>query len=285
MNAIKELFVVSRPISWLNTAYPFAATYLFFAQQIDIRLIIGTLFFLIPYNLMMYGVNDVYDYESDLRNPRKGGIEGALASTALHHTILLSSYILVGVFSIFITALANYVSTAILLCILFFVLAYSLPIFRFKERPFLDSLTSSIHFVGPMVYALSLVNFPMEAWPFVTAFILWGMASHAFGAVQDINADRAGKISSIATVIGAKKTVLFSFVLYLISSLILMFSGYLAAIIGIASLTYAANIYSYLNLKDKDAERSNKAWRRFIYLNLFTGFVITIVLIIHTIYS
>ena len=42
--------------------------------------VVGTLFFLVPYNLLMYGINDVFDYASDLRNPRKGGIEGGLVA-------------------------------------------------------------------------------------------------------------------------------------------------------------------------------------------------------------
>ncbi|NTV39705.1 MAG: prenyltransferase, partial [Demequinaceae bacterium] len=57
----------SRPVSWINTAYPFAAGYLMVERHVDALLIVGTLFFLIPYNLLMYGVNDVFDYESDLR--------------------------------------------------------------------------------------------------------------------------------------------------------------------------------------------------------------------------
>ena len=67
---LKKLFVSSRPISWINTAFPFAVAYYLSTEQVDLNLIIGSLFFLIPYNLLMYGVNDVFDYESDLRNPR-----------------------------------------------------------------------------------------------------------------------------------------------------------------------------------------------------------------------
>ena len=80
IDGLKKLFVVSRPISWINTAYPFVAGYLLLNGTVDTVLIIGGLFFLIPYNLLMYGVNDVFDFESDMRNPRKGGIEGATAA-------------------------------------------------------------------------------------------------------------------------------------------------------------------------------------------------------------
>ena len=66
----RTLFVSSRPLSWVNTAFPFAAAYVLTAG-VDITLVIGAIYFLIPYNLAMYGINDVFDYESDLRNPRK----------------------------------------------------------------------------------------------------------------------------------------------------------------------------------------------------------------------
>ena len=78
METVKQLFWSSRPISWINTAYPFGLAYWLATGDTGITLWIGALFFLIPYNLLMYGINDVFDYESDLRNPRKGGIEGAL---------------------------------------------------------------------------------------------------------------------------------------------------------------------------------------------------------------
>ncbi|HBU43499.1 MAG TPA: prenyltransferase, partial [Microbacterium sp.] len=81
---IRELFVSSRPVSWINTAYPFAAAYLLTTRQVDATFVIGTLFFLIPYNLAMYGINDVFDYESDLRNPRKGGAHGAVLDRRMH---------------------------------------------------------------------------------------------------------------------------------------------------------------------------------------------------------
>jgi len=76
---VREVLAASRPFSWINTAYPFAAGYLLATGgRIDATFVVGTLFFLGPYNLLMYGINDVFDYASDLRNPRKGGIEGGL---------------------------------------------------------------------------------------------------------------------------------------------------------------------------------------------------------------
>lgn len=160
------------------------------------------------------------------------------------------------------------------------VIAYSAKYLRFKEIPVLDSITSSAHFVGPLVYALILSGFNNSAVPFVIAFFLWGMASHAFGAVQDILPDRSAKISSIATYFGAKRTVNFSILLYSISALILVLQKNASSlIVALTTLLYILNIFKFRNVCDKDSEKTNVAWRRFIWLNMFSGFVVTLVLI------
>lgn len=277
--ALKKLFIISRPISWPNTAYPFAAAYLVAGGALDPRFFIGTLFFLVPYNLLMYGINDVFDYESDMRNPRKGGLEGAKEQKAFHPTIMWSSTLLSLPFVAYLLFTGSATSGLILAVLLFFVVAYSLGGLRFKEKPVLDSITSSIHFVGPMIYALSLFGAVELYWPFIIAFFLWGAASHAFGAVQDIIPDRQGKLASIATVFGARATVWIVFILYLVASAIMFAQGTLPSIVGAAGLLYAANVAPFLTVTDKTSGATNKGWRRFIWLNLIAGFVVTITLL------
>ena len=103
----KLLLTSSRPLSWVNTAFPFAAGYLYFTGSFDVTLVIGTIFFLIPYNLLMYGINDVYDYESDMQNPRKGGVEGAVVDKKFHKLLLGWSYLLSLPFVIILAVLAR----------------------------------------------------------------------------------------------------------------------------------------------------------------------------------
>ena len=210
----KVLFMTSRPLSWVNTAYPFAAGYVVMGGAIDARLIIGMLFFLIPYNLLMYGINDVCDYESDMRNPRKGGVEGAVTPRKYHRLIVWSAVLSCLPFVVALVLLGNWQSVLVLAAVLFFVVAYSAKGLRFKEVPLLDSVTSSLHFVGPLLYAYSLVGTTQAGWLVAVAFFCWGMASQAFGAVQDIVPDREAKIRSIATVFGARSTVWLAILLY-----------------------------------------------------------------------
>lgn len=279
MQNIREIIKSSRPVSWVNTAFPFAAGYIIIAGTIDWRLLVGALYFLIPYNLLMYGINDVFDYESDLRNPRKGGIEGAVLAKKLHKPIIWAAIISNLIFVVPLLFAGDVLAAVVLAAVLFLVVAYSAPGLRFKERPILDSLTSSAHFVGPLVYALVLVGWPVSATQFVVAFFLWGMASHAFGAVQDVIADREAKISSIATVLGARRTVQFAFALYIAAAAILFNFEPASYAVALTCLLYAANIQPYLHITDATCEEANRGWRRFIWLNLFAGFVVTVSLI------
>ena len=274
-----KLFKVSRPISWVNTAYPFAATYLILGGGIDAVFIIGTLFFLIPYNLLMYGINDVFDYESDIRNPRKNSIEGALEAKSFHPTIIWASLITTIPFVIALLVLSPLGASVILGVVLFFVVAYSAKGLRFKEIPFLDSITSSIHFVGPMVFAIALAGFQPQAWPYALALFLWGIASHAFGAVQDVIPDRQGNLKSIATIIGARATVWLSAVLYTLAVFVVATQGGVALLVAAAGLVYIINVVPYLTVTDKTSGIANKAWRRFMWLNYSVGAIVTMSLV------
>jgi 4-hydroxybenzoate polyprenyltransferase len=266
----------------VNTAFPFFAAYLFVSEQIDLTLIIGTLFFLIPYNFLMYGINDVFDYESDLRNPRKGGIEGALLDPKYHKLTTLSSIGLAFGFVVYLLVVGSDVADFWLLVSLFAVFAYSVPKLRFKERPFVDSFTSALHFVGPMVYGLVLAGSDIadiKVIAVLVAFMAWGMASHAFGAVQDVRADREAGIKSVATQIGARNTVRFALGLYVVSALAIMTIGWHGIVASIAVVPYLVIVSPYWSITDGDCEMANRGWRKFIWLNFFAGALICLVVI------
>ena len=278
---LRDLFLSSRPLSWVNTAFPFAAAYFLTTGAIDLTFVLGTIFFLVPYNLAMYGINDVFDYESDLHNPRKGGVEGALLDPRMHRPTLIAAAVATLPFIGFLVVVGNPLSWLVLLASMLAVVAYSAKGLRFKERPFLDSLTSSTHFVSPAIYALVLAGavFTPQLWAVLAAFFLWGIASHAFGAVQDVLADRAADISSIATVIGARATTRFAIAAYLAGGVLLFFSAWPGPLAAILVLPYAAMCAPFWSITDATAESANRGWRKFLVLNFVTGFFVTMLLI------
>lgn len=278
---LTRLFWASRPLSWVNTAYPFAAAVLLTGGLPWWLVVLGTVFFLVPYNLAMYGINDVFDYESDLHNPRKGGVEGALLRPQHHRATLWTASLLPVPFVVYLVVVGGWASDVVLAISLFAVVAYSAAGLRFKERPFLDSLTSSTHFVSPAVFGIALAG-AVPTWPLVAllgGYFVWGCASHALGAVQDIEADREGGIGSVATVIGARATVRIAVVLYLLAGALLLATAWPGPLAAVLALPYAANAIPFWWVTDADASRANRAWRRFLWINYLTGFLVTLLLI------
>lgn len=280
---LRTLLLTSRPLSWVNTAYPFAAVYFLTTGSIDAQLIVGTIFFLIPYNYLMYGINDVFDYESDLANPRKGGAEGAKLPPPLHRATLVSSVALAAPFVVTLLVIGadRPLSWLVLAISVFAVIAYSARGLRFKEVPVLDSVTSSIHFVSPAIFAITLADTTLTPPLFVTmvAFFFWGMASHAFGAVQDIVPDREAGIGSIATVLGAKATTRLAFGLWAGAGILILFTPWPANLGALAAVPYLISAAPFLNVTDAESANANRAWRRFLTINYCVGFAVTMLLI------
>lgn len=272
----------SRPISWVNTAFPFGVAYLLTAREFDAIFWVGSIFFLVPYNLLMYGINDVFDYESDLANPRKGGVEGALLAPKLHKPVLISSVISSLPFLLFLFWAGSFVADLILALTVFTVIAYSIKGLRFKEIPFVDSITSALHFTGPLVYGIAMGGADVIETPailIVMSLFFWSMASHAFGAVQDVRADRLARIGSVATTIGARWTVRFALSLYVIAGSLLIVAGDRITLAAIAIVPYVGILIPYWNLADEECERANWGWKSFLWLNIFAGAVVSLIII------
>lgn len=280
MEIIRGVFAASRPVSWVNTAFPYGLAYLLSGGELDWLFWAGVVFFLIPYNIAMYGINDVFDYESDIRNPRKGGVEGAVLPKSMHAPLLWASALTTIPFLVVMYAAGTWSSALWLTVAMAAVVAYSAPPMRFKERPVLDSVTSSAHFVTPAIVGATITGGAVGApfWLAAAAFFLWGMASHALGAVQDVRADREGGLGSIATAFGARLTTRLAAGAYLAAALLVFALPSPGWIVGIAGLGYVANTLRFWNITDETCENVNRAWKVFLWLNYLVGAIVTITL-------
>jgi 4-hydroxybenzoate polyprenyltransferase len=276
-----QLLIASRPVSWINTAYPFAAAWLLAAGTVDAAFVLGTLFFLVPYNLAMYGVNDVFDYETDLRSPRKGGVHGAVLDRRLHRATLAAAAAACLPFLCYLFAIGSTAANLVLAASMLLVVFYSAPPLRLKEIPLADSVTSSAHFWSPAAYAVVLSGAPWTAatTAVFVAFGLWGIASHAFGAVQDVPSDREARIASIATRWGAAATVRFAIACYAAAGAAVLLTPWPGPFAAPLVLLYIASAWPYRSVPDHRAGESTRGWRRFLWLNQIAGFAVTLVLI------
>lgn len=188
-------------------------------DALKIALTLGLVFgyFLFPANLLIYGTNDIFDRETDLLNPKKNGYESVLPPAKYRRLlawIIVSQLPWVWTFIVLsLLATGNEAITFIPLG-LFLLLGifYSAPPIRAKARPFLDSLFNALYVMPALVsYAFTITTMvdatPPIPWAAILAGSCWCMAMHAYSAVPDIKADLGANLQTIATKLGARKTL------------------------------------------------------------------------------
>lgn len=272
--SVKELLTTSRPLWWISTAVPFFVGYLVSSPTFSWPLIIGSLYFLIPYNLFMYGVNDIFDYESDIRNPRKKDVMPKTKHKSLWAWMLLSNVPFWTYF--FLTGSCG--ANTFLLIIIFMAFAYSIKYLRFKEIPLVDSLTSSFHYTSPFLFGIFYAGGENLWLPAFIAFYIWAVANHAFGAIQDITPDREAGIGSIATVFGAKKIIVLCLVIYAVAVILpTAFYGWYGVVPSLLLTTYVYYLWQTWPHRNDDTKpifRDN--WNKFVYTNYVVGFLMSV---------
>src|SRR3712207_1423165 len=74
---LSRLLHISRPVLWINTIGPAVVGMWLGGELWRWEALPILLWLTLPFNLLIYGVNDVFDQETDAKNPRKGSLEGA----------------------------------------------------------------------------------------------------------------------------------------------------------------------------------------------------------------
>jgi 4-hydroxybenzoate polyprenyltransferase len=225
------LLKISRLRFWPYVLGPYAIGVLA-AGNIDnwpLVILVG-LYFTLPANLLIYGVNDIFDYETDKHNPKKSGYE-ELVKPAEQKQLWRWIGITNAPFLLLLPFVGNQALWGVA-GFLFFSYFYSAPPIRAKVRPLIDSIFNVLY-VFPAVIGYGLVagKFPTPYLFF--AAMLWCMAMHAYSAVPDIEADTKAKIATIATKLGKQGTLLFCLTSYLLSAtLSWSVLGYFSVIAG-----------------------------------------------------
>jgi 4-hydroxybenzoate polyprenyltransferase len=213
---ILRLLYISRPVLWINTVGP-AAVGMWLAGDLFAWGALPILLWLtLPFNLLIYGVNDVFDQETDAKNPRKGTLEGARIDCSEVRPVVLG-VILTNAPVLIYTLMFVPLSAVVwmLLYALLFV-GYSVPPARFKARPYLDSLSNAAY-AFPLVFVpLALGEGPV--WPAALALMAWSAAKHTFDAVQDVDEDRRAGITTTAVRLGPGGVVLWSGALWVLAT-------------------------------------------------------------------
>ena len=195
------LLQASRPGLWLTAI----AFYLLPLSQRDVfhsvAFWLGVLYVSFPMGLLLYGWNDIVDYEADRLNPRKGTFLFGARGTPEQLRGLPLRIALVQV--PFVVAFCFLVGPKMLLCVAGMVGAaalYNWPRYGLKARPPLEILNQAGYL---FVFLLSswINDAPLLPWATLLFGALFAMHSHVFGEVMDLEPDRAAGRRTTATVI------------------------------------------------------------------------------------
>lgn len=200
---LRSLIVRSRPRFWLYLAGPVLVGAVYGASSPAELLAPGPValfvYFLVPANLFLYGVNDIFDAEVDRENPKKAGRETRYRGDTITKWGVLGSAVLgLALLPVLPAGAAPW-----LVGFLVLGTAYSAPPVRLKTRPLLDSISNGLY-VLPAAAAYVTVAGTMPPALAVAGGWLWAMAMHTFSAIPDIEPDRRAGIRTTATVLGQR---------------------------------------------------------------------------------
>ena len=214
---LRTLVVASRPRFWLYLAGPVlvglafgADSFVALASPVALALFA---YFLLPANVFLYGVNDVFDAEADRSNPRKAERESRFSGDPLVVVGTVASAAL----GLVLVGTLPPLAAAYVLGFLVLGAAYSAPPLRLKGRPPLDSLSNGLYVLpGAAAYAALSGTAPptlalLGGW-------LWAMGMHTFSAIPDVEADRRAGIGTTATVLGREGAMAYCAACWLLSA-------------------------------------------------------------------
>jgi 4-hydroxybenzoate polyprenyltransferase len=169
-------------------------------------------YFLIPANVFLYGVNDYWDYETDILNPKKEDKEYRVTLNERKNLNRINISILF--FSLFLIML-QFDNIQRLITGLFVFLSnfYSAKPLRFKDKPILDSASNILYIMpGVLAYYLSSGNLPSAI--VIVAGFLHTFSMHLFSAIPDIDFDKKTKIKTTAVFLGKQISLILCFILW-----------------------------------------------------------------------
>ena len=199
------LLRLSRPRFWLYLAGPVLVGVVYAADTpadlfSPVAVALFT-YFLVPANVFLYGVNDIFDADIDATNPKKDEREVRYSGDRGVLWAVLAGGLLGLTFVPVLPASA----LAALVAFGFLAVAYSAPPLRFKTTPPLDSISNGLY-VLPGVVGYTAVAGQSPPLAAVLGGWCWTMGMHTFSAIPDVEPDREAGIRTTATVLGERRT-------------------------------------------------------------------------------
>ncbi len=220
-------FKVSRFRFWFYLAGPYTVGYVWGAGRLLDLLsaeFLGYLvYFLLPANVFLYGVNDYWDEKTDRLNPKKRGKEH-LVDAGERRALVSLLAVSMGLSALFLLLQKDLAERLIFSSFLFLGYFYSARPLRFKAVPFLD-LSSNFLYAVPGVFGYYQVTGSLPPWIIILVAFLHTSAMQLFSAIPDIEYDERAGLTTTAVLLGEKASMLLCLVLWSSFSLTVIHIG------------------------------------------------------------
>jgi 4-hydroxybenzoate polyprenyltransferase len=205
---VRRLIEISRPVLWINTVGTTVVAMWLAGFLWTWEIVPFLLWATLPFNLLIYGINDIFDQETDAENDRKGGFGGARMKPSEVRMISWAAVILNVPFLVYFAIMIPVVALIWVLAYALIFWQYSAKPLRFKGRPIWDSVSNA-------VYAFPLAFVPLAlgaepSWHAVVGLMTWSMAKHVYDSIQDIDEDAAAGVTTTAVKFGIRGALVWS---------------------------------------------------------------------------
>lgn len=215
---------ISRPGLWFATIW----LYLLPTAQMDLiwerpSFWFGLFYVSFPLNFLVYGWNDIVDFDADAYNPRKDSfLFGAKANKIFLKNLWIP---LLGIQLILLPFVFYYCGIQFIYLMIPFIIIntlYNLPKNGLRSKPPLELLCQIAYL---LIVPFSILINGTQSLPWVTYcyLILFAWQSHLIGEVMDIEPDKKANKQTTATKIGIEKTKLLIIFIVLIEVGLLYF--------------------------------------------------------------
>jgi 4-hydroxybenzoate polyprenyltransferase len=244
MNILRTLWLwikISRPGTWAILPLIFILGFTDSKAILSWQSVLQIIALGFPLELFINGVNDIYDIDTDTKNPRKNNF---WLGTALDRKNIKKATIasLFGFLITFATGLFTLnLENIIWLSIgLIFGYIYSVPPIRLKERPVVGLPSYAFGFLSAYFMGFSFNGSFLEAgWkPWVLSLLVVALGCIAF--LADYSADLIAKQKTIATRLGRRLTSVIaqiSYIVVLVARPFTSFASLLYTIMGVLLLS------------------------------------------------
>ena len=199
------VFRVSRFRFWFYLAGPYSVGCIWaiknYLNLLEPGFFIYMAYFLIPANILLYGINDYFDFDTDQFNVKKGDKEHLLKQKEKGRLKIIIMSIILSSLALIMTM--NYIEAILFGAFLLLCIFYSTPPLRFKALPIIDS-SSNILYALPGIFAFYRVSGALPTPQIVLLAFLHTFSMHLFSAIPDIESDQMAGLRTTATVLGAK---------------------------------------------------------------------------------